>query len=215
MEEFSQFRYFHEITDADLPEEFVEKKSSVIFQPTNSSFQNNVEKLREDIIGHYSKIVTPFGDKPNCYVDYTASGRSVNKIEDYISSNVLTFYGNTHTTTSVTGHQSTCYRHEARQIVAQAVNAKITGRAADDVVIFTGNGSTEAFNKIVMSLGLHLPLTRDDNFTEDDIPVVFISSYEHHSNMLPWYVNYITIAITIPHLQYKCNYILIIILLLL
>jgi selenocysteine lyase/cysteine desulfurase len=188
MNDDSQFRYFHEITDATTSDSYEESKL-VVSQQTNPNFQNNIEKLRSDIIGHYSKFSTPFGDKPLCYVDWTASGRSVTKIEDYISSNVLSFYGNTHTTTSVTGHQSTCFRHEARQIIAQAVNAKITGRAAEDVVIFTGNGSTDAFNKIVMSLGLHLPLVKgEEAVSDDDIPIVFISSYEHHSNILPWYV---------------------------
>ena len=38
---------------------------------------------------------------------------------------VLPLYGNTHTTTSVTGLQSTCFRLEARQMVAQACNARI------------------------------------------------------------------------------------------
>lgn len=28
-------------------------------------------------------------------------------------------------TTSITGNQSTCFRHEARQAVAEAVNAKV------------------------------------------------------------------------------------------
>jgi selenocysteine lyase/cysteine desulfurase/tRNA(Ile)-lysidine synthase TilS/MesJ len=80
--------------------------------------------------------------------------------------------------------QSTCYRHEARQVIAEAVNAKISGRAAVDVVVFTGNGTTSAVDKLVHSLDLHLPLPDDVN--ADMIPVVFTSSYEHHSNLLPW-----------------------------
>ena len=45
-------------------------------------------------------------------------------------------YGNTHTNTSVTGSQSTAFVAEARQIVAEGVNAKISGKAALDVVLF-------------------------------------------------------------------------------
>lgn len=63
-----------------------------------------------------------------------------------------------HTATSITGKQSTSFRSEARQIVAQAVNAKITGKAACDAVIFAGNGTTGAVDKLIRSLGLHLPL---------------------------------------------------------
>jgi selenocysteine lyase/cysteine desulfurase len=46
-------------------------------------------------------------------------------VEAYVAREVLPFYANTHTTTSVTGAQSTCFRHEARQMVAEAVNAKV------------------------------------------------------------------------------------------
>jgi selenocysteine lyase/cysteine desulfurase len=79
--------------------------------------------------------------------------------------------------------QSTCFRHEARQIVAEAVNAKITGRGAEDVVIFTGSGSTSAINKMVKVLGLDVPL---GDIPSHQRPVVFVGPFEHHSNLLPW-----------------------------
>lgn len=44
------------------------------------------------------------------YCDYTASGRSLQFIEDYILHEVLPCYGNTHTTTSITSLQSTLFR---------------------------------------------------------------------------------------------------------
>lgn len=40
--------------------------------------------------------------------------RPLKFIEDYIKDEVLPAYANTHTTTSVTGLQSTLFRHEAR-----------------------------------------------------------------------------------------------------
>jgi len=145
-----------------------------------------LEALRAGIIGSTANFRTPFaGQKPLVYADWTASARSLAQIEDYLRSEVMPLYGNTHTTTSVTGHQSTCFRHEARQIVAQAVNAKITGKAAEDVVIFTGNGTTNCIDKLVSALGLNAPLPEGFN-AEEYRPVVFTSSYEHHSNLLPW-----------------------------
>ena len=42
--------------------------------------------------------------------------RSLKFIEDYIVNEVLTEYGNTHTTTSVSSLQTTLYRHEARSV---------------------------------------------------------------------------------------------------
>ena len=49
----------------------------------------------------------------------------------------LPLFGNTHTNTSITGSQSTAFVAEARQIVAEECNAKITGKASQDVVLFT------------------------------------------------------------------------------
>ena len=50
--------------------------------------------------------------------------------------------------------------------MAEAVNAKVTGKAATDMVLFTGNGTTAAVNKLVHALGLHLPLpeVRSDEY---------------------------------------------------
>ena len=149
-------RHFDGINNNE--EEHVKTEQQTVNTPItqSSNFHNKLVQIRSEIVGHYSKISTPFGEKPLCYVDWTASGRAINKIESYLQSNVMTLYGNTHTSTSITGHQSTCFRHEARQIIAEAVNAKVTGRAADDVVIFTGNGSTDAINKLVLSLQLNI-----------------------------------------------------------
>lgn len=140
-----------------------------------------VVDIRNDIVGSFQRFDGPYGAKPMVYADWTASGRSLKQVENYISNEVLPFYGNTHTTTSVTGNQSTCFRHESRQIIAEATNAKVTGKAALDVVIFVGSGTTNAVTKLVHSLDLHLPLANPA-----DRPVVFTSCYEHHSNLLPW-----------------------------
>lgn len=159
------------------------------------SNDEKVSLLGDDIIGCMAKFTTPFGEKPIVYADWTASGRCVGKIESYVTNTVMPFYGNTHTTTSITGHQSTCFRHEARQIIAEACNAKITGKAAEDVVLFCGNGTTACVNKLVSILGLNTPFTED--LPEKYRPVVFTSSYEHHSNLLPWRES-AALVITIP-----------------
>lgn len=130
---------------------------STMEENINSANTQYLSLLRNDIIGSYKFFNGPFGEKSLIYSDWTASGRSLNQVEEYIRLQVLPLYGNTHTTTSISGHQSTCYRNEARQIVAQAVNARvyslyihntlkiilstqITGKAAEDVVLFIGNG---------------------------------------------------------------------------
>jgi hypothetical protein len=73
---------------------------------------------------------------PLIYCDQTASNRPLKSIEKFINDRCLPLYGNTHTNTSVSGSQSTAFVAEARQIVAEGVNAKISGKAALDVVLF-------------------------------------------------------------------------------
>jgi hypothetical protein len=44
---------------------------------------------------------------------------------------------------------------QARQIIAECVNAKITGRASQDCVLFTGTGATSACAKLVQVCTVH------------------------------------------------------------
>jgi hypothetical protein len=67
---------------------------------------------------------------PLVYCDQTASNRPVQSIERYVERVCLPLYGNTHTNTSITGSQSTAFVAEARQIVAEETNAKITGESS-------------------------------------------------------------------------------------
>ena len=73
---------------------------------------------------------------PMVYCDQTASNRPLQSIEKYLQNKCLPLYGNTHTNTSITGSQSTAFVAEARQLVAEAVNAKTTGKASLDLVLF-------------------------------------------------------------------------------
>lgn len=74
-----------------------------------------IERIRRAVIGQRQPITTPFGDKPLVYADYTASGRSLDFVEDYIREQVLPYYANTHTETSFTGAHSTALREAARR----------------------------------------------------------------------------------------------------
>ena len=146
-----------------------------------------IQKIRDSIIGDCAAIETPFGLRPLIYADYTASGRSLSFIEDFIRNAVLPYYANTHSETSFTGAQTTVLREQAREIIRRAVNG--THR---DKVIFCGSGATAAINKLIDLLNLRLrqnvpnELGLDGVIPADDRPVVFIGPYEHHSNELPW-----------------------------
>nr|CCA19622.1 unnamed protein product putative [Albugo laibachii Nc14]CCA22872.1 unnamed protein product putative [Albugo laibachii Nc14] len=141
------------------------------------------EWINSQLVGRTHRFESPFGRKLLCYADYTASSRSLECIERYIYQRVMPFYANTHTTTSITGLQSTCYRHEVRQIIAQAVNATVTGKNAEDCVLLVGQGATAAVNKLVDLLGLE---SCSANSSATTRPVILVGPHEHHSNLLPW-----------------------------
>lgn len=143
---------------------------------TLSNSETLFARIRDGIIGKDTQINTPFGKRTLTYADYTASGRSLDFIEDAIRNHVLPLYANTHTEANATGQQTTTFREQARQQIREAVNASI-----DDLVIFCGSGATSSINTLISQLGLRQLSTEEKSQT-----TVFIGPYEHHSNELPW-----------------------------
>ena len=146
-----------------------------------------LERIRRGIIGEGELMDGPFGPRRVTYADYTASGRSLDFIEDFIRDAVLPRYANTHTESSGTGLATTRLREDARRIIRNAV-----GGTADDLVMFCGSGATAAVNKLIGILELRIPAGLDERYSlagripEAERPVVFVGPYEHHSNELPW-----------------------------
>src|SRR5947199_10435301 len=89
--------------------------------PSNGSAAALIDTIRSSVIGDDEAVAGPFGLRRVTYADYTASGRSLTFIEEYLRAAVMPLYPNTHTESSGTGLHTSRFREEARRIIRDAV----------------------------------------------------------------------------------------------
>ena len=149
-----------------------------------------LDYIRRNELGADLRLETPFGGRAVLYADYTASGRALSFIEDYVRSDVLPTYGNTHTLGSKTGRQSSEFVAEARQMIKEYLGCNSDRSDNADQLLFVGSGSTACANHLVRLLGLEASSpearARARALPVAQRPLVFVGPYEHHSNLLPW-----------------------------
>ena len=155
--------------------------------------------LRAQTLGAGATVTTPYGERPLVYADYTASGRQLAFVEDYLHG-LAELYANSHTEDSATGRTATRLLRDAHAAIKRHVNA-----GPDGHVVCVGTGSTGAIHKLQEILGIAVPpaTLRDLGVRlaaevgeeaagrlvydlRERGPVVFVGPYEHHSNEVTW-----------------------------
>lgn len=148
--------------------------------------------FRKNIVGVDSSFISPYGKKKIHYFDWTASGRLYSPIEDKLKNVIGKLVGNTHSESTETGMDMTIAYEIARKIIKDHVNAKDT-----NMILMVGSGATGAISKLQRIMGLKYvdQLKRINSFSsikqkneldKNQIPVVFVSLMEHHSNHISW-----------------------------
>lgn len=163
-----------------------------------SSLEEYFSRFRKNIIGNDQYFETPLGQKRILYADWTASGRAYGPIEASIQEEVLPFFGNTHTETTVTGKTMSHAYGQAKTTIKQHVHADL-----DDVLVFCGSGMTAAVNKLQRIMGLRFPERLLDyvkclELDESARPLVLVTHMEHHSNHISWLETIATVEVIPP-----------------
>ncbi len=160
----------------------------------------DMDQLRNEIIGINEVFETPYGSRAITYADYTASGKPLKFVENYLLE-LQRFYANSHTEDDITGESMTKLLHESEHIIKKEVNG-----LDNCSVIAAGTGSTGAMITFSKIIGLYmapatkkrmLELAQDTGYAAamekffgqeqlEEAPVVFIGPFEHHSNILIW-----------------------------
>ncbi|HJP38362.1 MAG: aminotransferase class V-fold PLP-dependent enzyme [Gammaproteobacteria bacterium] len=155
--------------------------------------------LRQQLVGGDSMFTTPFGERLMVYCDYTASGRCLLFVENYLES-LQRIYANTHTEDDITGRSMTALLQQAEATIKSAVNAGDNGR-----IISVGTGASGAIDKLQQILGVTCPPATHEflnhsldnffgeqrrkefaTFLDQQQAVIFTGPYEHHSNEISW-----------------------------
>lgn len=178
-----------------LPNSAPDKIQTSLPMHPERSLEDYFSPFRTQIVGLGQTFISPFGCQRIVYADWTASGRAYAPIEARIQEDILPFFANTHTSSTVTGSRMTDAYDQAKVAIRTHVNAK-----EEDILVFCGSGMTAAVNKLQRILGLRFPERLMEyvqclQWDESARPLVLVTHMEHHSNHISWLETIATVEI--------------------
>ena len=118
--------------------------------------QKIFDDLFNDMIGNNLQFESPIKNEKGeimkkflIYTDFTASGKGLRKIEQFISKHILPTYANVHSTVGHCAEITSHYMHEAKNILRKYTNSQ--GYYS---IIFHGQGATGGVHKLIELLSI-------------------------------------------------------------
>ena len=142
-------------------------------------------KLFNDMIGNNIQLDSPIKDQNNnlmkhflVYNDFTASGKPLKKLEEFIAKQVLPTYANVHSTVGHCADKTSKYFSETKDILRNYTNAY-----GNYSIIFHGQGTTGAIHKLIEVLSIKkYELFYSNLETAYNIKENFFKNYEKNRN---------------------------------
>lgn len=156
------------------PQEFILKSS----KDPQLSKKISIEDFRLGILGRNTIFDGFFGTVLSLYLDDCSSARPHKLIEEYIAS-ILPIYANTHSDSSYFAVIMNSMYNKSKEYILKYFNAP-----DEYYALGTGTGMTGAIYHWQEILSNTYPHCFHQSTQEKKI--VFVSAYEHHSNILTW-----------------------------
>ena len=114
------------------------------------------QKLFDDMIGNNIELDSPIKDQNNknlkhylIYTDFTASGKGLRKVEQFVTKQIMPTYANVHSTVGHCAEKTSKYFAEAKDILRNYTNAY-----GNYSIIFHGQGTTGGIHKLIEVLSI-------------------------------------------------------------
>ncbi len=124
----------------------------------------------------YKKDFPFFHDQDLVYLDNAATTQKPQIVLDAMNAYYTQYCANTHRGSHDLGNRATQEYEDARKHVAQFIGAET------DELVFT-KGTTESINLVAST------------YVKDNFDTVILTELEHHSNILPWQLNGLTLKV--------------------